>query len=275
VWYYSGNHRRLAMSEPHELSTEGVRARERSPNYPSVALTQAIELAVKFYEKEKRTSVTPEVAAKALGYGALSGTARTMIGALRQYGLLDASRDGLRISDLAMEIIHNPIGSAERTRALKESAMRPPLIVELFGSHADASDDSLRAYLITRRKFSPDATGRFIPAFREAIQIAKLPALDSKEAVQQGGGTTQTTPAASAVKGQPGTRVAAETGETMEFVWQLSGDVVASMTVSKKIELDDVETLLIGIEGAKRAIMKQARANEARPLVTEAPTDAT
>jgi hypothetical protein len=254
------------MSEPTQVSNEGARRKERSPNYPSVALTQAVDLAVKFYEKEKRTAVAPEVAAKALGYGALSGTARTMIGALRQYGLLDSSKDGLRISDLAMDIIHNPLGSVDRTRALKEAAMRPPLIVELFGSHADASDDSLRAYLITKRKFAPDATGRFIPAFREAIQIARLPALDSREAEQRGSGTPQKTPPANVEKGAPGAHPAGETGETMEFVWQLSGDVVATMTVSKKIELDDVETLNIQLEGAKRAIIKQARANGAKPL---------
>lgn len=264
--YYSFNPRRLTMSEGDATPMESPKTKERSPNYPSVTLTAAVELAGKFYEKEKRTTVSTEAAVKALGYGAVSGTARTVLASLRQYGLLETGKDGVRISDLAMEVIHNPIGSAERTKALKEAAMRPPLIVELFASHADASDDSLRAFLITKRKFAPDATGRFIPAFREAIQIARLSGVDSGENDKRGGGTPEQGLKVNAPKVPLGSRAAADTGELMEFVWQLSGDVVATMTVSKKIELDDVETLIANIDAAKRAIMKQARANEIKPV---------
>jgi hypothetical protein len=250
------------MSEENGVTEIVSRGRERSPNYPAITLTQAVEMVGKLYEREKRTSVAPDAMVRALGYNALSGTARTMLASMRAYGLVEPTKDGVRVSDLAMEIIHQPIGSAERTKALKEAAVRPPLIVELFGSHADASDDSLRAYLITRRKFSADGAGRFIPAFREAIQIARLPALPSPESDKRGGSGTSNTPAATAERASA-PRAAAGTGENMEFTWTLSGDVVATMTVSKKIELDDVETLSMGIEMAKRAIMKQARLNEA------------
>lgn len=257
-----GIHRRLAMSEGNEVPEGGSRSKERSPNYPSVPLTQAVESAGRLYEREKRTTVAPDAAVRALGYNAMSGTARTMLASLKAYGLVESSQDGLRISELAMEIIHHPLGSPERTKALKEAAMRPPIIVELFGSHADASDDSLRAYLITRRKFSPDGAGRFIPAFREAVQIARLPSVGSSDD-KRSGASAPSTPPAPAERVQP-PRPAKASGDLMEFTWDLSGDVVATMTVSKRIELDDLDVLNASIEAAKLAIAKQARTNAAR-----------
>jgi hypothetical protein len=271
----------------------GSRNVERSPNYPSIPLTQAVDLAAKLYEREKRTPVAPEAAVKAFGYGALSGTARTVLASLRQYGLVESVKDGgTRISELAMEIIHHPIGSVERTKALKDAATRPPLIVELMATHADASDDSLRAFLITRKKFSPDGAGRFIPAFREAVQIARLPDVSSQDhnsrstaSAASAGATTPLSAHIMAGSHMSATlttgprneapRAAAATqqgGEVMEFVWQLSGDVIATMIVSKNIELDDVDTLFsINIEGARRAVLKQAKSNAAKAANSPSP----
>ncbi len=273
------------MSDSDEGGDAGTRTnKERSPNYPSIPLTQAVEMAGKWYEREKRTNISPEAAAKALGYGALSGSARTAIGSLRQYGLVENAKDGLRISDLAMEIIHQPIGSPERTKALKQAAMRPPLIAELSSSHGDASDDSFRAYLITRRKFSPDGAGRFVPAFREALQIARLPDLAGGSATEPDVAwhrefKYQAPQPERLVMGLPPLMAAPapskkdDGGETMNFVWTLSGDVVATMTVSKLIEPDDVEVLVDNIEAAKKAIRKQANANAAKNLPPQGGSD--
>jgi hypothetical protein len=49
----------------------------------------------------------------------------------------------------------------------------------------------------------------------------------------------------------------------MEFNWPLSGDVVATLTVSKQIELDDVDVLSSYFEVAKKALTKAARASAA------------
>jgi hypothetical protein len=44
----------------------------------------------------------------------------------------------------------------------------------------------------------------------------------------------------------------------MEFNWPLSGNAVATLTVSKKLDLDDIETLTSYFEVAKRALKKAA-----------------
>src|SRR5688572_30683869 len=89
------------------------KSKERSPNYPALTLTDAIVHAQKLYEKDKRTTVSAESAAKSLGWGTLNGTARTAIASLRQYGLVETVADGLRLSDLAMSILHQPPDSIE------------------------------------------------------------------------------------------------------------------------------------------------------------------
>lgn len=154
-------------------AVQGGKARERSPNYPAVPLTDSIRLVRQLYDKERRTAVPADVAAKALGYGSLSGASRTVLASLRQFGLIESDGSNARVSDLAMDIIHNPEGSPERAEALRTAAMRPPLVAELALSHPDASDHALKAYLVTRRKFSPDGAGRFIATFRDALQLAK------------------------------------------------------------------------------------------------------
>jgi hypothetical protein len=55
-------------------------AKERSPNYPSIGLPSAIDLARKLWNAEKRTAVPPEIAARALGYNSLSGASRAALG---------------------------------------------------------------------------------------------------------------------------------------------------------------------------------------------------
>lgn len=148
-------------------------AKERSPNYPSIGIGEAVDLARKLWDREKRTAVPSETAVKAWGYSGLSGASRTLIGALRQYGLLENAQEGVKLSELAIEILHQPDGSEERTVALSKAAMNPPLIKALAETHSEASDDALRAYLITRRAFSEDGAKRLIKSFREALTLAR------------------------------------------------------------------------------------------------------
>src|SRR5580658_3192696 len=117
----------------------------RSPNYPQYGLTETIEMARKIWKKEERTVVSPDVAVKALGYQGLNGAARTKLASLRQFGLLDEVKGGgVKISGLAMNLIHHATGSTEYQEAIKEAALRPTLYRELYASHARASDDAVR-----------------------------------------------------------------------------------------------------------------------------------
>jgi hypothetical protein len=94
-------------------------------------------MARTIWNKEERTAVSPDVAAKALGCQSMSGTARARLFSLRKFGLLDENKSGgVKISDLAMRLIHHPADSAEYQEAIREAALEPEIYKELYGSHA-------------------------------------------------------------------------------------------------------------------------------------------
>jgi hypothetical protein len=149
--------------------------RSRSPHYPSIGLSQAIDSVKALWDREGRTAVAPEAAVRAWGYTSLSGPARSRIAALRQYGLLDTGgEEGVRVSELALEIVQHPDGSEEKRTAVARAALNPELFRELSKTHAQASDDSLKAYLVTKRQFTEDGAKQFIRAFRDAMGLVKL-----------------------------------------------------------------------------------------------------
>lgn len=146
-------------------------AKDRSPNYPAVSLPEAIELARALYQREHRTVVVPDVVVKAWGYKSLSGPARVKISAMRKFGLLEDAGHGLRISDRAADILEYGDAAPERQKAIKDAALAPELFAELAESHAHASEDALRAYLVTREKFAPAGARQFIKSFRDTLAL--------------------------------------------------------------------------------------------------------
>src|SRR4051812_9121509 len=95
--------------------------KSRSPNYPSMGLGEAVELLKAFWEREHRTRVPSEVAALALGFKSLSGPAKTSLGALHQYGLLERNKDGVKVSDLGLSVLH-PASEEDARGSLAEAA---------------------------------------------------------------------------------------------------------------------------------------------------------
>lgn len=245
----------------------GGKTRERSPNYPAYTLTDSIALAQKVYDAEKRTAVPAVVIAKAIGYSTLNGKARTCIASLRQYGLIEGSDSGLRLSDTAMEILHQPAGSPERTLSMQTAAKNPPLIAELLASHGEASDDALRALLVTKKKFSVDGAGRFIASFRDAVRHADDIQDDYNPVSGGDERKPPNNPPAGGGKAPPPTT---KPGEHMEFTFQLSGDAVATLTVSRGIDADDVDTLDAYFGTVKKALLKAAAASATAQQVAAA-----
>lgn len=147
-------------------------AKMRSPNYPAMSLPSAVGYAKRLWNTEKRTPVSNEAAAAAMGFKSLSGPARVAIGAMRQYGLIDkADRGNIRISERAVHVL---IGEGdERAKALKEAETAPELFQELAKTHSDASENAIRSYLLTKKGFADDGARKAAKAFRETLNLAK------------------------------------------------------------------------------------------------------
>lgn len=146
----------------------------RSPNYPALSLPQAIDVVGKLWSEAKRSAVSHDAAAQAMGFKSLSGPARVAIGTLRQYGLIEKAEKGhIRISDLAVKILHGA-DDEEHAQALQEAALTPDLFMELAKSHIEASENVIRSYLITKKAFAEDGARKAARAFKETMELAKV-----------------------------------------------------------------------------------------------------
>lgn len=144
----------------------------RSPNYPALSLPQALALAEKLWQAEKRTPVSNEAASVGMGFKGPTGPARVAIGALRQYGLIDKVEAGhLRLSDEAVTAMFG--NATEKRETLQRMALAPALFQDLAGAHRDASENAIRSYLLTKKGFADDGARKAARAFRETIALAQ------------------------------------------------------------------------------------------------------
>lgn len=146
----------------------------RSPNYPFLGLTSALEKAATLWASKGRGIFTPLEAVQDLNFSTLNGTSRSHLAALKQYGLLEDVDKDVRLSQLAIRIFAHPEGDPEREAAIREAALTPKLFRELLETYPEASDGTIKAYLITKKDFSEDGAKQVIKSLRDTIRLAKL-----------------------------------------------------------------------------------------------------
>jgi hypothetical protein len=145
----------------------------RSPNYPSISLSEAITKVDMIYRKEHTHPTTREVLATDMGYSSVNGASMGVISALLKYGLLETRDDLLRISSDAQTIIEYPKGDPERAMAIFKAGLKPAMFTELRNRYGDTlpSEDTLRAYLVTKRGFNTKAVSVLIRAYRDTMLL--------------------------------------------------------------------------------------------------------
>lgn len=138
----------------------------RSPNCPHMTFQEAAEKGRKVFAKEKQHPTPKEIVAQDLGYSGLNGRSLSMLGALRQYGLIEGSGGALRVSDDAVAYFVRDDG-AEKSEALKRMVYRPALFGELHDQFGDSlpSDGNLRHILI-QKGFSEEAANDVIRVYK-------------------------------------------------------------------------------------------------------------
>jgi hypothetical protein len=227
-------------------------AKMRSPNYPAIGLSTAVELTKKLWGKEHKTPVGAAVAATAIGYKGLSGPSRTALAAMKKFGLLDEDKNGMRVSNLAVGILHAS-GEGERLEALRNAALLPTLFRQLFETHGQASNDALRSYLITKLDFSETGAKAFIDAFRDTIEVAKL----NEPGYIASGGSDGTKDMDSALQiGTGEVRTATSTKALKSFSWPLSAATTARLEIVGNEELTSahLDALSQYLEVAKKLL---------------------
>ena len=148
-------------------------ANQRSPNCPQITFQDAIEKGRLVYQKEYTHAAPREVVAQSLGYSGLNGRSLTMLGALRQYGILEGSGDAMRISDDAVSYYVLDDGP-ERQEAIWRMLFSPSFFAKVHADFGDTlpSESSLKHYLM-KNGFLPKAAEDVIKVYRENIRLVE------------------------------------------------------------------------------------------------------
>lgn len=161
-------------------------ARPRSPNYPAISLAKAIEAVRPVLKRENCNKMSNLVLAKHLGSNTLNGRVMARIGALRAYGLIEGSGDGLHVSDDALVLTSAPEDSRERQAALERCAFRPAIFKKLREESPDlANPPSIEnlQFGLMKGGFTQGAAGKAAKSYLATIGLVtgKLTSYDSEE----------------------------------------------------------------------------------------------
>ena len=148
---------------------------ERSPNFPSMPLEEAIDAARTIYQKEGRSVMPRSSAVAPLGYSSINGRSLSVLGALRGYGLLEGRGDEVSLTADAITVLKAPAGSEEHITALVRLFENPPAFQLLRSRGDEASGETLRWHLI-KSNFREDSAERLVKTYlasRELVTRAK------------------------------------------------------------------------------------------------------
>ena len=147
--------------------------RVRSPNYPSMSLSDAIERLTKLGGEIHSHPAPRDVVVTSMGYSSVNGASLTALAALRKYGLLRRDGEDFRITERGMMYLH-PQRADERSTAIRDAASEPKLFAELNErfSGGKASDELIRSFLV-RNGFTPSAAAAALRSYRETMALVE------------------------------------------------------------------------------------------------------
>jgi hypothetical protein len=144
---------------------------ERSPRYPGMSLGEAISRAKSIYEREHLSSLTPTVAAEAMGYKGISGTSLRAIASLRQYGLLEGRGDDVKLSKDAQTIIIDDPGTADYRNAIRRAAFNPSLFSDLRKQFPGPASERNIAVYLEKKGFKPDGAAMAAKNYKDSMAL--------------------------------------------------------------------------------------------------------
>jgi hypothetical protein len=156
-------------------------SRERSPAYPFIGLSEALERARQFFKIERKNAAFVHVAVKHWGYKEKSSGGIQTIAALKAFGLMKDAGSGkdrkVQLSDLGLQIIQDErLESPERDQLVKRAALTPKIHATLWNKYRGElpSPDNLTHELKVEFGFNPNVIDDFIDEYKDTISLAKL-----------------------------------------------------------------------------------------------------
>lgn len=171
--------------EPTQTGQAPVARKDRSPSFPFITLTRAVERARQLYAAAKRHEMRLIDAAAAMNYGGKSSGAIQTLAALIAFGLVEDSGSGdarkFKITDLAFKALEDERPGA-REVALATAAMTPKMIAEYAIKWKDGrpADGICISELRIDGGFTEDGAKAFLRVFDDALSYAKVGDSDKK-----------------------------------------------------------------------------------------------
>jgi hypothetical protein len=148
-------------------TTESHMAKMRSPNFPAIHLSQAIDLVGKIFREDRTNAIEKEDAAKHMGYTGLTGRTLKLLGALSQFGLLEKVAKGqVRVSRTAVSILH-PSNDEERIEAIGNAGHSPALFKRIRDAFPDDPSERTITSFLVREGFTDSAIPSVLKSYRE------------------------------------------------------------------------------------------------------------
>lgn len=147
--------------------------RKKSPRAPSLSLSEALDRALKVYEKERLHPAPTDVVAQGMGYkSANNGSALSALASMRYYGVLERPKEGFLAVSKDVESYRFAPDESMRRALLVSFLRRPVLYGELLDRFESGlpSDANLRFELI-QRGFSPLAAESALNAFKQSVDF--------------------------------------------------------------------------------------------------------
>jgi len=256
--------------------------RQRSPNYPSISLDEAISRLKTIYDNDRRSFTTAEAVVSHLGYNtsdARSGTSGRIIASLKHYGLLDEKDGQFRVSDDGYKILHLPEDSAERKELIQRTALSPTAFEKTFNYYQGElpSDTTLRSHLILHENFNPDRVNSFIRVLRKTIEFADL-SFSQKEDAKEievmnneqefvDKQPVSSTPISNQVNNQNSQSPFAipYDGEALKF--RISRDSEVIVSFSGRVTQESIEKLKVLLEATKDTYPTQEELEQSRSAI--------
>jgi hypothetical protein len=143
---------------------------DRSPNFPSMSLGEAVEAIKKVHAAEGRSKVPRLSVAKPLGYSSINGRSLSILGALKAYGLLEGRGDELRISQEGFILANAPADSTEYREALVASFRAPSAFQRFTDEDEGASAETLK-WKLQKGGFQAESAERLVRVYRESRDL--------------------------------------------------------------------------------------------------------
>lgn len=230
-------------------------SRMRSPNCPQIPFIEAIEQGRKVYQKEHTHPAAKAVIASDLGYKGISGASLSMIGSLRQYGILDGTAEAMRVSEDAVAYYVLDDGP-EKIQAAARMAFKPSLFEEMksqFGG-TTPSDANLKHWLI-KKGFIPKAADDIILVYKQNITLA-----GGEESGYSGGDSRLGGSPMNAILTQQNTQKQQPApGSVQTYTYPLSATSRAELSLKGDITPEDLEMLRDNIELTIKALTRKAK----------------